>query len=45
MFFFSTSSLRTRLSVWVAYRSCKSELSSDIESGQANFYLAELGAG
>jgi len=28
--------------VQVAYRSCESELSSGIESGQANFYSAEL---
>ncbi len=29
----------------VAYRSCGSELSPDIELGQANFYSARLGAG
>ena len=34
-----------RLSAQVAYRSCESELSSDIELGQANFYSAELSAG
>jgi len=31
--------------VQVAYRSHRSELSSDIELGQANFYSAESGAG
>ncbi len=34
-----------RLSVQVVYRSCRSELSSDIELSQANFYSAELSAG
>jgi len=37
--------LKSRLSVQVAYRSHGSGLSSGIESGQANFYLAESGAG
>ncbi len=34
-----------RLSAWVVYRSHRSGLSSDIRSGQANFYSAESGAG
>ncbi len=33
-----------RLSVQVAYRSCRSELSLSIELSQANFYLAKLSA-
>jgi len=36
---------KARLSVQVVYRSCRSELSSGIRLSQANFYLAESGAG
>jgi len=34
-----------KLSVQIVYRSCESELSSDIELSQTNFYSAKLGAG
>jgi len=42
---FTLSFLYSRLGAQVAYRSHRSELSSDIELSQANFYSAELSAG